>query len=470
MDMGWRSGQSSAALENRVHRLETRVAALTEALRVPAHGLEDLAMTEPESRQAAEARRQAYDLLPVADPPPAGPVGARAPDGAAGPARRGDDMAGAPVTLFACGDVMTGRGVDQILPHPGDPELREGYIGDARGYVRLAERASGPIPRPVSFSWPWGDALPVIAAMAPDVRVINLETSITRSGCFAPGKWVHYRMSPGNVACLAAAQPDVCALANNHVLDFGRAGLEETLQTLARAGLTGAGAGRDVTQARQPAAVPVPGGRVLVFSCAEISSGIPPDWAATAARPGVDLLPGLTGAAADALIGRAAAARQDGDLAIVSIHWGTNWGYAVGEDQVRFAHRLVDGGIALIHGHSSHHPRPAEVYRGRLILYGCGDCIDDYEGISGHAEYRDDLRLLYFASLAPGTGALEELRMVPMQARKMRLRHARTADSRWLAATMTRISRRFGSRIGLQPDGTIALRAADRAVPSADGT
>ncbi len=371
-------------------------------------------------------------------------------------------MAGTLVTLFACGDVMPGRGIDQILPHPGDPELREGYIGDARDYVRLAERASGPIPRPVSFSWPWGEALPAIAGMAPDVRIINLETSITRSGCFAPGKSVHYRMSPANVACVAAPQPDVCALANNHVLDFGRAGLEETLRTLARAGLKGAGAGRDVTEARRPAAVPVPGGRVLVFSCGDDSSGIPPDWAATAAQSGVDLLPGLTGEAADALIGRAAAARRAGDLAIVSVHWGTNWGYAVTEDQARFAHRLVDGGIDLVHGHSSHHPRPVEVYRGRLILYGCGDCIDDYEGIAGYEEYRDDLRLLYFASLTPGTGALEKLRMVPMQARKMRLRHASTADSQWLASTMTRISRRFGSWIGLQPDGTLALRAADR--------
>src|SRR5713101_5847671 len=73
---------------------------------------------------------------------------------------------------------MTGRGVDQVLPHPGDPELRERYAADARAYVRLAERAHGPIPRPAGFAWPWGDALPVLEDVAPDVRVINLETSI----------------------------------------------------------------------------------------------------------------------------------------------------------------------------------------------------------------------------------------------------------------------------------------------------
>ena len=46
------------------------------------------------------------------------------------------------------GDVMLGRGVDQILPHPGEPELRESYVRDARRYVELAERVSGPIRRP----------------------------------------------------------------------------------------------------------------------------------------------------------------------------------------------------------------------------------------------------------------------------------------------------------------------------------
>src|SRR5919108_6014066 len=84
------------------------------------------------------------------------------------------------LSLCLCGDVMLGRGVDQVLPHPGDPALREGYVRDARDYVALAEAANGPVPRPVGFDWPWGDALDVLAEAAPDVRVVNLETSVTR--------------------------------------------------------------------------------------------------------------------------------------------------------------------------------------------------------------------------------------------------------------------------------------------------
>src|SRR5687767_6647604 len=51
------------------------------------------------------------------------------------------------ITLFLCGDVMTGRGIDQVLPHPGNPTLYEGYMKTARGYVELAEEANGPIPK-----------------------------------------------------------------------------------------------------------------------------------------------------------------------------------------------------------------------------------------------------------------------------------------------------------------------------------
>jgi poly-gamma-glutamate capsule biosynthesis protein CapA/YwtB (metallophosphatase superfamily) len=367
----------------------------------------------------------------------------------------GDDL----VTLFLCGDVMTGRGVDQVLPHPGDPRLREAYVREATTYVALAESVSGPIPRRVDPAWPWGDALGVLDDLAPDVRLINLETSITRSGDFAPGKEVHYRMNPANIACLTVARPDVCALANNHVLDFGQNGLAETLDTLAGAGLRTAGAGRDAAAARRVAAVGLAGGgHVSVVSCGTGSSGIPPRWAAGVSRPGVDLLPGLSRQVADEISGRVRAHRQPGDIAVISLHWGSNWGYDVGREQVAFAHRLIEGGVDLVHGHSSHHPRPVEVYRGKLILYGCGDFIDDYEGIAGHEKYRDDLRPLYLASLQRGSGELAELRMVPMQAHKLRLRFAGGHDRRWLAATISRVSGPFGTQVELAPDGVLVLR------------
>ena len=363
------------------------------------------------------------------------------------------------VTLFLCGDVMTGRGIDQILMTPGMPEIHESHVKDARDYVALAERASGPIPRPVDPGYVWGDALAEIDRVAPDARIVNLEVSVTRSADYWKGKGINYRMHPANVACLGAAGIDVCALANNHVLDYGHAGLEETLATLVAAGLKTAGAGRTLGEAQRPATVDVPGGqRVLVFSFGTEVSGIPPAWAATEETPGVDLLKDLSNETADEVVERVRHVKRPGDVVIASIHWGTNWGYEVPRAHVRFAHRLVDGGVDVIHGHSSHHPRPIEVYRTKLVLYGCGDFIDDYEGIGGYEEFRDDLVLMYFPTVASHTGQLIELRMTPLRIQKMRLNRASPAEGEWLRDRLTAVSAAFGSRVEMPVDGSLLLR------------
>ncbi|QOV40430.1 CapA family protein [Streptomyces ferrugineus] len=366
-------------------------------------------------------------------------------------------MSGDTVTLFVCGDVMLGRGVDQILARPGDPELREGYVTDARAYVSMAESVSGPIPAPVDPSWPWGEALRLLESNGPDVRIVNLETSVTRSDAFEPGKAVHYRMHPANLPALTVARPDVCVLANNHVRDFGRAGLRETLDVLHGAGLRTAGAGRGAEEAYAPVALPLPhGGRILVFALGVATSGIPADWAATADLPGVAYVPELSPATAAAAVRRIRRVKRPGDIVVVSVHWGSNWGYVVPRDQRRFAHALVDGGADVVHGHSSHHPRAVEVYRDRLVLHGCGDFIDDYEGIPGYEQYRDDLRIAYFVTLASDTGELTDLRMEPLLARRMRLEPAPREDRGWLHTTLDRIG--YGVHVALGPDGALTLR------------
>jgi poly-gamma-glutamate capsule biosynthesis protein CapA/YwtB (metallophosphatase superfamily) len=134
------------------------------------------------------------------------------------------------IHLFLAGDVMTGRGIDQVLPHPGNPVLYEPWVRDAREYVQLAERLHGPIARPVDLDYLWGDALAELQQAGMDVRIINLETSITSSEDYWPAKEVLYRMHPGNAGCLTVARIDCCCLANNHVLDWGYQGLAEGQQ------------------------------------------------------------------------------------------------------------------------------------------------------------------------------------------------------------------------------------------------
>ncbi|GAB1640360.1 CapA family protein [Krasilnikovia sp. MM14-A1259] len=352
-----------------------------------------------------------------------------------------------------CGDVMLGRGLDQILGHPGAPGLGEAYVHDARDYVRLAEAVNGPVPRPADPRWPWGEAL--TALHDADVRVLNLETAVTAGGTPDPGKGIHYRMHPANLPCLAAAHPDVCVLANNHVLDFGAAGFADTLEVLRTGGFRTAGAGADAAAAWAPALVPAARARVVVLAAGMPSSGVPAQWAARADRGGVAYVPVPSGAWARRIAGVVDRVRRPGDLVVVSLHWGGNWGYQVGQDERRFAHTLIDGGADVVHGHSSHHPRPVEVHRGRLILYGCGDLINDYEGIGGHERYRADLRLLYLAEFEAPGGMLAALRMVPLRARRLRLDRATAGERSWLRDTLDGICAPYGTRIGAAPDGSL---------------
>lgn len=363
------------------------------------------------------------------------------------------------VTLFLCGDVMTGRGIDQVLPHPGEPHLLEPFMRSALGYVELAERASDPIARPVDFAYVWGDALAALERVRPNARIVNLETAVTAAGDAWPGKRIHYRMHPGNVPCLTAAKIDCCVLANNHAMDWGRGALAETLDTLHRAGVRTAGAGRDAVEAASPAVIESPGGgRLLVFAFGSKSAGVPGNWAAAEDRAGVNYIDNLSAHAADAIARQVQAVKRDGDIVVASIHWGSNWDYEVSPAERAFAHRLIEaGGVDVVHGHSSHHPRAIEIHRDRVILYGCGDFLNDYEGIGGYESYRPDLCLMYLPTLDATTGKAVSFGLVPMQIRRFRLNRPRHDDACWLEQRLNREGQRFGTRVERLADDCFRL-------------
>jgi poly-gamma-glutamate synthesis protein (capsule biosynthesis protein) len=390
------------------------------------------------------------------------------------------------IKIFMCGDVMTGRGIDQVLPHPSNPGIYESYLKSARGYVKLAEEVSGPIQQPVSFAYIWGDALEELERAEPHTRLINLETSITTSNDYWKGKGINYRMHPQNIATLTAAGIDACALSNNHVLDWGYAGLSETLKSLKNINIKTAGAGRNISEAGAPAVLPVAGGsiniktagagrniseagapavlpvaggsRVLVFAFGLTSSGIPLNWAAGNNRPGVNLLPDLGTKSVRRIQRKIQEVKRTGDIVVASIHWGGNWGYDISRKQMRFAHRLIDdGGVDIIHGHSSHHVKAVEVYRQRLILYGCGDFLNDYEGIGGYEEFRGDLSLMYFATVNSANGKLISLQMTPTRIRRFKVKRASSAEALWLMNTLNREGASFGTRVNLERDDRLTL-------------
>ena len=360
--------------------------------------------------------------------------------------------------IFLCGDVMTGRGIDQILPHPGDPQLREDYLHSALDYVRLAELASGPIPRAVSFDYIWGDALAEIERRKCDARIINLETAVTAHGAPEP-KGINYRMHPANIGCIQAAGIDCCVLANNHIADWGRQGLADTLSTLASAGIASAGAGLNLAQAIRPAIIPLSAEtRILVFAFGSTSAGVPRHWAAGPARSGVSFLSDLSCDSAAAVGERIAQWRRHGDVVVASIHWGPNWGYDIPAAHRQFARFLIEqGNVDIVHGHSSHHPIGIEIIHGRPVIYGCGDFINDYEGIGGHKIFGPEFALAYFVDIDESR-RLAALEMVPFRMRKFRLNRLDRASSEWLANTLLRECSSFGHQIILNAEGVLEMR------------
>jgi poly-gamma-glutamate synthesis protein (capsule biosynthesis protein) len=374
------------------------------------------------------------------------------------------------VKIFLCGDVMTGRGIDQILPYPSNPELKEPFVKDARDYIIFAEEVNGKIDYPVSFDYIWGDALKELEKEKVDLRIINLETTITTSNNFLP-KGINYRMNPKNIDVLKVFKVDVACLANNHILDFEEEGLLETIETLKKNGILTVGAGRNIEEASKLAVIKIDPFRkvsvesekvsVTIFNYADVSSGVPIWWKAEKNKAGVNLITdkrefeyGLTfpqintdyNTDENGLYPRLSALYPRSSVVIFSIHWGPNWGYEISEEERNFAHRLIDeANIDIVFGHSSHHFKGIETYKGKLIIYGAGDFINDYEGIGGYEEFRGDLVLGYVVEIE--NLKINKLTLLPFRIKKFRLNYCTDEEIDWIFNVLKRESKIDGKMI-----------------------
>jgi poly-gamma-glutamate synthesis protein (capsule biosynthesis protein) len=175
----------------------------------------------------------------------------------------------------------------------------------------------------------------------------------------------------------------------------------------------------------------------------------------------VQRLPDLGARTLRALADQLASARHEDDVVIVSLHWGGNWGHAIPREQRDFARGLIEAGADVIHGHSSHHAKAFELHRERLILYGCGDFINDYEGIGGHESWRGDLAPAYCLEL--DRGRLRSLRVELFKSERLRLQQSAADDRRWWRDALNRECARFGTAYALEGD---ALRALPPRAPA----
>lgn len=312
------------------------------------------------------------------------------------------------ITLALGGDVMLGRLVDAAI------------------------RADGP-------ARIWGDVLPLLRES--DVAIVNLECVIAAGGePFLPHRVFYFRAAPGAVEALRVAGIDAVNLANNHALDFGAAGILETIEHLDRARIAHAGAGRDLGAAAALAFVDRSELRVGLVGFADHFE----EYAAGPRRAGTNVIPiDVRGEGLERARAAIRAARRGGaDLVVFSIHWGPNMREAPTPPFVEFARAVIDAGADVFHGHSAHLFHGIEIHHGKPILYDTGDLIDDYRV---DPELRNDRQLLFLIT-ASARGP-ERLEMVPLRIERMQVNRARGEDLEWIHDRIRALSRPFGTEL-----------------------
>ncbi len=317
--------------------------------------------------------------------------------------------------------------------------MRLALVGDVM-LGRLVNEALARLPA----AYPWGDVLPVLRAA--DALVINLECVLADRGQPQPGKTFTFRSDARNVAVLTAAGVRAVSLANNHTLDYGAGALLECLTVLDRAGIARAGAGRTLDEAQAPAVVQAGDGVLALLAVTDNEPG----WAATADRPGVWYVPvdDPDGPAFRTLLAQVARAREVADLVIVSAHWGPNWGLAPPLAHRAAAQRLLEAGAGVVYGHSAHVVRGAAWGKDGLVLYSCGDFVDDY---AVDPVQRNDWSFVFLLDVRGGR--VEGVRLVPTVIRDCQARLARGAERDAIVRRMQRLCADLGTETRCTPDG-----------------
>ncbi|GBG61181.1 hypothetical protein CBR_g19257 [Chara braunii] len=359
--------------------------------------------------------------------------------------------------VLVVGDVMLGRLVDQLFPtHNYDPaDEGLGVILVRRDKESLKQlKEMGP------YLYVWGDTLALFHSV--DLRLVNLETSVTTSSEEWPEQAFNFRMHPANVRTLKEASIDYCSLANNHILDFQVSGMRETMRTLTEAGIKFAGCGENLDQASSPAYLQLGNKKVACLSAADHFDY----WAAGSDRPGIQYIDPRNATEDDLLRVQAKAeeARRNGaDMVFMSFHWGPNWSWEPSGAIKTLAHQLVDRcGINLIHGHSAHHVQGVEIYKGTPIIYGCGDFIDDY---AVDRNMRNDLGCAFVLvstedggeSREPRGWSWSHMELYPTKIHNLAVTQKLTnAERKWVVAKMTELSAVYGTEV-LDVDGKMLI-------------
>ena len=317
-----------------------------------------------------------------------------------------------------------------------DDRIRLGFVGD----IMLARELNYVLDEHPP-EWVWGDVLPEMSAC--DAVIGNLECPITvhpKRWRFGVTKAFHFAARPRAVDALRTGNVRAVNLANNHMLDHGRQGLRDTLEYLDRGGIAHCGAGLDEAGAAAPALLQVGGRRIAILG---VTDNVP-EFGARGNRSGTHMRRiGPDRPLAAELTAQVESLRGQGvDLIILSLHWGPNFRVHPPARFRAFAHRMIEAGVDIVHGHSAHIFQAVESYRDRLILYDTGDFISDYWRFPGHQNLWS---FLFRVDIAEGR--LVALEMLPVLLRAGSVRRADRVTAEKIFARMTALCQRTGAAL-----------------------
>ncbi|QCS41265.1 CapA family protein [Natrinema versiforme] len=339
--------------------------------------------------------------------------------------------------------------------------LRIGFTGDVM-LGRLVDDRQ----RSRSVDAVWGTVLERLREL--DGLVINLECVLSTRG----REWqrtrrpFHFRADPDwAIPALERAGVDVCALANNHVLDYEEVALRDTLEALDEAGIARTGAGETIDEALEPAVRTIGGSEGggarsetdgnggLDMAVVSLTDNTP-EYAADEESPGTARVEiDVDDPKTKQLVGESLerARETNPDLLVASLHWGPNM---VTEPPVafrEFGRWLVEAGVDVVHGHSAHVFQGIEIHEGSPIIYDAGDFVDDYRV---DEELHNDRSFLFVLAVTPD-GRPTELRLHPTEIEDCAVREAGPEAAAWSRERMRALSAPFGTEFDRDGDGLV---------------
>ena len=246
------------------------------------------------------------------------------------------------------------------LPPPAEPATFL-FVGD----IMLSRKIGAIMAEKNDWTYPFLEIKNVLEEA--DLVVGNLEGPISSRGTKL-GSIYSFRADPRAVAGLSSAPVGVVSLANNHVWDYGREALSETLDILKTAGIDYIGAGVDYVEAHQPVIRDVKGTKIAFLGYTNL---VPVGITGEKSAPVVAFLD------LKQVVPDIARAKELADLVVVSFHWGDEYETKHNRSQEEIAHTVIDAGADLVIGHHPHVGQEIEEYHGGYIAYSLGNFVFD---------------------------------------------------------------------------------------------